>query len=1079
MLKKTNNCPTKKKLQFSAIILLICFSNVCNGQRQSIDLSGTWQFALDSLNQGVKGNWFSKDLPDKITLPGSTDQGGYGISHIPGTPFYNGEQETWRLVRKHRYIGPAWYQKTITIPPSWKEKHISLFLERCMWQTKLWVNGKYIGEEHSLNSPHEYDLSRFLKPGKNSISLRIDNSPYVHLGSWSHGYSPGMQTIWNGAIGKIQLLSKTPVHMQDVQVYPSLKNQEIKIAMQVVQDNPRSLNGVLTYIIRNRKQKIIQQKKEKVFIDQGLTKVQSFIKLDKSVKAWNEFHPELYTLEVQSDFGKQKDQAVVRFGLRELEAKDGKILINSNTVFMRGEHDGGSFPLTGYPSMEKRDWLHIFEIGKKYGLNHWRFHSWCPPKAAFDAADEIGIYLQPELTLFSQDWENTLVGTDAGRDDFLFSELAKLLKTYGNHPSFVLMAMGNELRGKHKVLEDWVTWAKDHDSRHLYASSANLEAMGIYEKLPPDDFQVAHAGKVDGHRIERRMYPYFNKEKPNTDSDYSRSLDAPFNQWPIISHEVGQWTVFPDFSEIPDYKGVLSPRNLEVFKSRLRQKGMLDQARDFLMASGKLSAILYKEEMEKLLRTPGMAGFQLLDLRDYQAQGSALVGILNAFWKSKGFITADEFRESCNALTLLLKMPKRSWSNQESFSAQLVLPNYGPSDIKELKINWEVTDAGKKLFSGEKTSLGISQGKVHPFGEISFSLKNIKKATKLIISLRAPDIHIKNDYAIWVYPTVLSEGHFQEIIIAKEASPELLKKIKEGAKVLLIPESGYDVEKTQFTTPFWSTILFNYQVKTMGILCQPSHPVFKDFPTDFHSDWQWWSLTHNGKAARLNNTPADYRPLIQFIDHPVRNDKLGALMETRIGKGKLMVCTFDILNASPGQDVARQLKYSILNYMNSGLFNPEEVEGLQDIFFKSIGTKEITYNKITSNNEHAEYPAFFAFDGDQKTYWQSSKVNSSSIIFEIELEKPRYLTGSSFIIKDSGYIPDNFKIYISDKKDDPGKPIIIGNLRKKNTFEALSWDNGFTIQKGKKGKFIKIEFEQEIANEELMRINELQWTFGD
>lgn len=1057
------------------LTLLFCVGFL-SAQSQSMNLSGQWQFALDSLNKGEAEEWFNNELPLQIKLPGTTDEAKFGEMHIPGTPLYNGDSEIWRLARKYRYIGLAWYQKTVELPEDWDGKNVSLFLERCMWQTKVWINGKYAGENHSLCAPHIFGISDFLMPGKNTISLCIDNSPYVHLGSWSHGYTPGIQTIWNGAVGNIQLIAKDKVFLNDVRIYPSFRNQTLTVKGKLISTEKKNAKGKVKFIISDKNNTEVIVSEDAFTLQNDTFSFQTAIELNNQIKPWDEFQPDLYSVEVKSEFGNSIDSEKIIFGLRDIETKDGRFVVNGNKIFMRGEHEAGSFPLTGYASMQKEEWLGIFKIGKEHGLNHWRFHSWCPPKAAFEAADEVGIYLQPELTLFSQDWEGTLVGTDKARDEFLFEELKRLLDTYGNHPSFVLMCMGNELRGDHKVLEKWVAWGKAYDSRHLYSGSANLEAMKLYEKLEGDDFQVAHAGRYNGKRVARRMFNYFSSEIPNTKKDYSHTLQAPYNQWPIISHEVGQWTVYPDFSEIENYKGVLASRNIEVFQSRLQQKGMLEQANDFLMASGKLSALLYREEMERLLRTPGMGGYQLLDLRDYQAQGSAMIGMLNAFWESKGFISADEFRQSNNAVTLLLKMPKRIWLNNETYNAELVVPNYGAAELSNLKIEWEVLADGIELFSGELKKAGVEQGEVVSIGDVSFDLNSIEKATKLVVHLAALELDIENNYDVWVYPATLPDENDSKIIVATEATSKLLKKIERGASVLLVPRNGYDKERTQFTTPFWSTILFNYQVKTMGVLCEPEHAVFSDFPTDYHSNWQWWDLTKDAYSVRLNQTEKGYEPLLQVIDHPERNDKLGAIVETRIGKGKLLVSTFDILSDLDERPVARQLKYSILNYMKSSEFNPVEVKGIKEAFFSGDDESKVEYNKITSSNEYSESPVIYAFDGDEKTYWQTLKSNESKISVEIELKQTRYITGCKFV-SNSKNKPGNFKVYVSKDKDEMGNVIIFGNANSESSFEAENWDNGFTIQKGKNGKYIFIEMESE--NNEVIRLEELLWIFGD
>ena len=1047
-------------------------------KKNVIPLSGVWQFQLDTLNVGEAEHWYDNALPLKIRLPGSIDEGGFGKKHIEGTPLFDGKPEIYRLTPKRSYIGAAWYRKEFTLPLEWKKKQVYLTLERCMWQTKLWINGSFAGEQNSLCTPHQYEISKFLRAGKNSISIRIDNSPQVNLGSWSHGYSPEVQTIWNGIIGKIELRETSPVHFSNVQVYPSFQNQLLQVKMLLNNTAAQKISGRVKLAIMDGSKTILSftQKIRNKHISEPLTIT---VPMKGKLKVWNEFTPSLYRLQIDGVFGNNNsDHQEIIFGVRDLTTKAGQFVLNGNKLFLRGEHDAGSFPLTGYPSMDKEKWLSIFRKGKSYGLNHWRFHSWCPPAAAFEAADETGMLLQVELPLFSQKWEHSLVGTDPKIDGFLQSELKRVLDTYGNHPSFGLMCMGNELKGDAKVLEKFVAFGKSYDTRHLYSGTANLEAMGIFERLKGDDFQVAHAGKLNGRRFERRMKDYFATEVPNTEKDYAYTLQPPYNEWPIISHEVGQWTVFPDFNELNKFTGVLSPRNFEIFKSRLQQKGMLNQANDFLSASGKLSALLYREEIERLLRTPGMGGFQLLDLRDYPGQGSAMVGLLNQFWESKGLITPEEFRGFCNDVTLLLKMPKRVWLNTETFTADLVVPDYSASGINKIGVKWKVISGGKIIKEGTLLHEDLKQGDVNNVGKISFELSGISRASEITIKLEEPHLGIGNSYQIFVYPNLNQIEIPANITVATTADSALLKKIKEGATVLLVTSKLPETERMTFTTPFWSTIMFDYQVKTMGLLCDPHHPIFKDFPTEFYSNWQWWELTKEARVLRLNNTASSYRPILQVIDHPIRNDKLGAIVETKIGRGKLLLCTFDILSDPNNRYVARQLLKSVVEYMASPAFEPAENKDLAEIVFSKGNSSASEVLSVNSSHDDPENPALFAFDGNLESSWKADAGNTAASCV-VELIEPRFVTGCKIKVSDKRINPANFVVYVTDNPKEPGQPVIEGTIPGNDFFDAKQWDNGFTIQKGKKGKFIILEIKRQAKGSVPIRVNEVQWIFGD
>ena len=1047
---------------FFVILLILSgtFHEVAHARPERISLSGRWSLSLDA-----------KDFKYTINLPGSTDEIGLGKEHLRGTKLYTGDPETWQLTRKHVLIDTVWYQKEVEIPADWLHKNVVLSLERCMWQTSIWINGQFVGKEHSLCTPHKYDISPYLQKGKNRILLAIDNTPYTNLGSWSHGYAPGIQTIWNGAIGELFLEAKDRISVGNIQCYSSLKDKRLQVKGCLINTTKKEKRGHLVFRILDSKGTVVLKQKKKLTSLNDTTSFTVLLQLEDSLRAWDEYTPNLYVLQVDYKFGSHKGTEKNTFGFRDIEAKDGRLMLNGYTLFLRGEHDPGSFPLTGYPSMKKEDWLRIFRTGKEYGLNHWRFHSWCPPEAAFEAADEVGIYLQPELPLFSQKWENTLMGQDSVRDEFLFSELRRILDTYGNHPSFLLMCMGNELKGDASVLEKWVQFGKHYDRRHLYASNANLEAMGRYQRLAGDEFQVAHAAKVNGRRYERRMGQYFNSERPNTTNDYSHTLVAPYDRCPVITHELGQWEVYPDFSEIDRYTGVLAPNNLKIFKNSLEQKGMGDMGPAFLKASGKLATILYKEEMERVLRTPDMDGFQMLDLRDYPAQGSALVGLLNVFWDSKGLVTPEEFRQSCNDLTLLLKMPKRTWTNHETFHGEIVCPNYSRETLKDVRVRWEITCDGHTIHTDSLNCETIPQGEVFSCGNIALPLNKFNKAVKLEICMQAPSLGISNHYNVWVYPKELTVQP-GKVMIASEATPQLFDSLSQGATVLLVPQKVPDAERTTFTTPFWSTQMFDYQPKTMGLVCDPSHPLFKDFPTDGYTDWQWWELLHSASAARLNRTPADYRPILQIIDHPVRNDKLGAIMETRVGKGRLLICTLDILSSPEERVVARQLKYSILTYMNSADFHPEAVPGLAEIFFRNIGSHKL-YKSIQGDSGQPEHPAAHLCDGLENTYY-ALPDGPGTVSVMLELPEERYITGCALPVPAEGI--RTFRVYVTNHRGEKGNVMIEGNGTQAE-YKAKSWDNGFTVQQGKKGKYVIIELDKQ--KDQAARLPEFQLRFGD
>lgn len=583
----------------------------------------------------------------------------------------------WLTPAKH-YIGAAWYQKEIEIPKNWQGKRINLFLERCHWESRLWIDDKEIGMNNSLVAPHEYDLSKFLTPGKHRITLRIDNRiKEVNVGPDSHSITDHTQGNWNGVIGKMVLAAEDPVFFDDIQIYPDVKNRKATVRLRLQNSLLRNITGsvILSALSFNSKKADATKETKASFTINAndTTSIEVNLPFGAGMLTWDEFDPALYrlTASLRTTDG-LKNKEVVQFGMREFAIKGNQFLINGRPVFLRGTLNNCEFPLTGYPAMNADEWEKIFRKVKACGLNHIRFHSWCPPEAAFIAADKIGLYLQPE----GPSWPNhgPKIGVGEPVDQYLYDETNRITEKYGNYASFTMLSAGNEPAGNQvKYLTAFIDYWKKKDTRRVYTG---MSVGGSWPVIPNAEFQVR--GGVRGLAWDKR---------PETIADFSAGIskfDVPF-----VAHEMGQWCAFPNFEEIKDYTGVYRAKNFELFQQDLKDRGMHDQSRDFLLASGKLQALCYKYEIEKALRTPGYAGFQLLGLQDFPGQGTALVGVLNAFWQEKGYITAGEFSRFCNSTVPLASLPKFVFTNDETVEAKIMVFHSGRTPLNAL-IKWNI-----------------------------------------------------------------------------------------------------------------------------------------------------------------------------------------------------------------------------------------------------------------------------------------------------------------------------------------------------------------------------------------------------
>ncbi len=849
---------------------------------QTLSLAGEWRFQL-----GAQDPAQAIPAGEAIFLPGSTDQAGYG--NRTAGPEYG------RLSRPYTYEGPAWYERDVVIPAAWRGKRITLFLERVHWQSQVWVDGASFGSQDSLSTPHVYDLSRALTPGRHRITLCVDNTYRIDVGRNAHSVTEQTQTNWNGVAGRIALDVCDPVWIDSVELFPERRAVvTVGNATGAPASGTLSANGAsVPFTAPGAEQKVE-------------------LRFPFPNDRWSEFEPRLHNVAISLASGSYRDAWHMQYGVREIATRDGQFTVNGHPTFLRGTVECNIFPLTGYPPTDVESWTRIFRIARSYGLNHFRFHSNCPPGAAFIAADRAGMMLQIELPVWTRfhDGAKTM--------DFMRAEGYRILKSYGNHPSFTMLGLGNEFASKFDFLDQLVSEFKQADPRRSYTFSANY--IGRHDPSPHSDYFIGPATPLGPMRIHGSR---FAKTDSSTDYDFSKAIAV--TRVPVVAHELGQWVVYPDYSEIASYTGVLKPRNLEAFRGQLAERGMADQAHAFQQASGAFAWLLYKEEIETALRTPHYGGVQLLELEDFPGQGEALVGLLDSLWHSKGILTPEQMCEFFSPTVPLARFPKYTWTSAETFTAKAEVAHYGEHDIPGANATWWLgPDAAHPLASGRFPAANVKTGEVTPLGDIRVPLAAVHAPARLRLEITIPGTAARNHWDIWVYPQSVDTAAPADIAIAHDyaaARPALAA----GKKVLLlwpIDRAGASTLPNTFLPVFWSLSWFKQQPGTRGILCDPHYPALAQFPTDPHSNFQWWDVMQPSRTFILDDTPSEFRPIVQVIDDYHRNHKLGAIFETRAGEGRLLVCGFDLESRLGERLAARQLRRSLLAYMEGPDFHP-------------------------------------------------------------------------------------------------------------------------------------------------------------
>jgi hypothetical protein len=951
------------------------------GSHGGLPLQGTWSFQLDREDRGEADQWFGRDLADVLVLPGVLTAQGFGdpvsmqtkwtgnISPIwQSDPYYkqyqtpgNFKMPFWLQPDRH-YVGAAWYQRQIEVPPNWQGKRLVLFLERPHWKTTVWLDDRCLGSKDSLGTAHVYELGSNVPVGKHRLTIRVDNRMIVDVGNNAHSVSDHTQGNWNGIAGRIELQATDPVWIDDVRVYPNIKDKTVKVVVSVSNSTGTSGTGTLSIQVARAGQSLSIPVS---WTAQGGS-AEGICSMGDDCQLWDEFRPNLHTVTVALRGPSCQDRTSVQFGMREVVTQGTRIALNGTPIFLRGTLECCIFPLTGHPPTDVDSWKRIIRIAKAHGLNHIRFHSWYPPEAAFIAADELGFYYHVECSAWAT------VGNGGPFDKWLYQESEAMIKAYGNHPSFMFMAYGNEPGGKNqnRFLGDFVNYWKKKDPRRLYTSAAG------WPLLPENDYYSTPAPRIQqwGQGVQSRV----NAKPPETTTDYREFVEQHKNA-PVVSHEIGQWCVYPNLEEMMKYKGLLKARNFEIFQDQLERNGMLSQAHDFLLASGKLQALLYKEDIESALRTPGFGGFQLLDLHDFPGQGTALVGVLDPFWDSKGYITSRQYRRFAGPMVPLARLERRIFEAGEVVKARIELAQFGPADLEDVTAWWTIRGPDGTVAEGGFPHKTIKTGTLSTLGELSAKLPNSAKAQKLNLEVAIHGTEAANDWDLWVFPKNISTEPAGDILVTRELNEATLHRLNQGGKVLFLPlpRTIHNDERHPlvmgFSSIFWNTVWTNWQPPhTLGILCDPSHPALEQFPTECHSNWQWWELIH-GAAPFIVTAHRGLQPVVQVIDDWVTARKLALVFEARVGKGKLLACGCDLVSDLDKRLVARQMRHSLLAYMADTRFEPKfdlTPQQLQDLLKEPSPLQKLGAT-ASAVDSRPGYGPELAIDGDPATFWHT------------------------------------------------------------------------------------------------------------
>ena len=913
----------------------------------------------------------------QMHLPGTLDESGIGHRDAgtnqwhPDAALGNAAEEVdkdapiaTRFTRRHTYEGEARISRKVTVPDYGTDR-LFVLAERAR-VLRLAVDGEEceVFRQGTLSTPYIFELTG-VTPGEHELTFFSDNS-YPGMPKDAICYSSAAtdetQTNWNGILGNLCMYTRPKNFIESVRIYPKkLKRSGGYVADVCVELAPGAKETLKDAKIILRSEALAEteefgktQKSAEIFTHLGdaLTKIEAAgpenrktveiwfrdLPLRENVKLWDEEEGNLYEMAATLDSGTAAEHGVnssveyrTRFGIRIFgDNGSGRFALNGRTIFLRSEANCAEYPETGHPPMTVSEWKEILQKYRSYGINCVRFHSHCEPEAAFTAADELGMLLQPELS----NWNPKDAFATEESIRYYRTELTAILKTYANHPSFVMLTLGNELQARGEGrdrMQDLVRTAKQLDPTRLYANGSNT-FYGEEGCDPESDFYTSQSCKdVVIRGTFSGMRGYINENYPSADHTYDAAMAEIRKSYtkPVFSFEVGQFEVLPDFEELESFQGISDPVNLKLIRKRVEERGLLPVWKKYVEATGELSRLAYREEIEAAMRTRELSGISLLGLQDFPGQGTALVGMMNSHMEPKPypFARPERFREFFRESRIFVKMPRYTYEEGEHLTAEVEVANFGKESIRG-ELGWMLgyRDCAVNTGRGELRCDRADRQKNCPPGtytslgrlDIPLEVKGVSAALILTVSIGG----CTSTYPVWVYQKTSPEcpKNVYETRVFDEQTRAVLQN---GGRVYLSPdadrESLPNSIKTQFTTDFWSVGTFAEQEGGMGQLIDTEHPIFRNFPTDFHTDWQWWIVA--GKRAVI--LPRSIKSVITEMDSYAFLRPMAQLIEFNCLNGKVLLSTME-LHKSLQYPEARALQAAIYEYLSGEEFRPAE-----------------------------------------------------------------------------------------------------------------------------------------------------------
>jgi hypothetical protein len=775
--------------------------------REQLSLDGVWQFSFDT-----KGNATSEEISD------------WRQARVP-MPW----QAQFEDLREQ--AGTAWYRRSFQAPAGWAGQAVILHFGAVYYYAEVWLNGQRLGEHEGGYLPFEFEISPWLRADQaNELVVRVvaptnDRKQYPQFPfaeiphgkqSW-YGFLSGLwQSVW--------LECRASLHVQSLTLQAALTTGQIEAILTL--STPAS-EGIRAQVnILNSEGAVVAG------VEASLPAGATTVTLTATVPgplAWSPDQPHLYRLELQLWEGNSRlDSLEKHFGFRTIEAREGRLFLNGEPIYLRGALDQDYYPDTIAIPPSEAFLEDQFRKAKAMGLNCLRCHIKVADPRYYDMADRVGLLIWTELP----NWRVlTPQAAERGRET-----LAGIVARDGHHPSIIIWTIINEdwgtdltRNGEHRAwLKESYHWLKALDPTRLVVDNSPCKP-NFHVQTDLDDYH--HYRAIPDHRsLWDEFVDEFSARSDWSFSPYGDAVRT--GQEPLLVSEFGNWGL-PDVELLREEggrdpwwfetglewgEGVVYPHGVQRRFDIWNLEQVFGNWKAFVEATQWQEYLALKYEIEAMRRQSNIVGYVITEFTDVHWECNGLLDMRRnpkAFYADFGAINADT--------VIIPEWVRVAYWAGESVQVGLTVSHGAGPALSEGVLHWHLEGAGA---AGQVEVPTLEAGQVETVGAAVFMAPEVTAPTvrRLNLELRTANGRqlasnhldlalfpertgpLKPDISLWTPERTLatrlrdlgyrvtSTIRTADAVVATKLNKMLDTYIKEGGRLLLLatPNSGVE-----------------------------------------------------------------------------------------------------------------------------------------------------------------------------------------------------------------------------------------------------------------------------------------------